>query len=224
MCQTLLYSIYCIHRTWKEVVGQGDVVNRGVCCRSLLVLLGPTIKGPVKQIKLWIGFSCWSGQLDPHLIVKSVSIKKKLLSFIGIEPFKVQNNVLYLFFSIFRSRVELIRVGVKMNEYPQHSLYEKGFKTGDFFYLLIKDTFSFALFSKGFNLLITILCAFKTYPTSIEIPRIQFFKDFYHILRYSFIDKMSRKKCYSVLLCGRGLVWFGLVLVREGLVWFKPGT
>ena len=128
------------------------------------------------------------------------------------------------FLSIFRSRVELIRVGVKMNEYPQHSLYEKGFKTGDFFYLLIKDTFSFALFSKGFNLLITILCAFKTYPTSIEIPRIQFFKDFYHILRYSFIDKMSRKKCYSVLLCGRGLVWFGLVLVREGLVWFKPGT
>ena len=111
-----------------------------------------------------------------------------------------------------------------MNEYPQHSLYEKGFKTGDFFYLLIKDTFSFALFSKGFNLLITILCAFKTYPTSIEIPRIQFFKDFYHILRYSFIDKMSGKKCYSVLLCGRGLVWFGLVLVREGLVWFKPGT
>ena len=93
MCQTLLYSIYCIHSTWKEVVGQGDVVNRGVCCRSLLVLLGPTIKGPVKQIKLWIGFSCWSGQLDPHLIVKSVSIKKKLLSFIGIEPFKVQNNV-----------------------------------------------------------------------------------------------------------------------------------
>ena len=102
---------------------------------------------------------------------------------------------------------------------------KKDLKRAIFFYPLIKDTFFFALFSKGFNLLITILCAFKTYPTSIEIPRIQFFKDFYdHILRYSFIDKMSGKKCYSVLLCGRGLVWFGLVLVREGLVWFKPGT